>query len=302
MVKKNIICFKIVLDLLEMIVEASQAKYFFSQQPFPEGPYGLSMLVSNYSLSYSIFTSSFNTVVELCHIDLRDSTSTPEQFTEQVFLIVQNYALAQKKYEKINITFLNQSFNTIPEAFAADYPLKSFLKFSTGTNSIKTIATSLVGRVKFLYSVNIDLLNYFEKVFVNATFNHAGAINIALLFNQHSLSDCNIFLNIHEQQIELAIKEKHQLEFYNVFNFSNNEDILYYLLFTMEQFELNPLHAKLVIAAQIPASNELIASIKKYVKQVSFCVHNNSLNLTGDLLQLPQHYYFTLLNQHSCEL
>ena len=88
----------------------------------------------------------------------------------------------------------------------------------------------------------------------------------------------------------------------SVFNFSNNEDILYYLLFTMEQFELNPLHAKLVIAAQIPASNELITSIKKYVKHVSFCVHNNSLNLTGDLLQLPQHYYFTLLNQHSCEL
>ena len=70
----------------------------------------------------------------------------------------------------------------------------------------------------------------------------------------------------------------------------------------MEQFQLNPLYVRLSLAGQRSLSDDLIKSIKKYIKQVDFCVTDSSVNLNGDLSTLPQHYYFTLLNQHLCEL
>ena len=70
----------------------------------------------------------------------------------------------------------------------------------------------------------------------------------------------------------------------------------------MEQFNLNPLYVKLAIAGQRGSSDELIKSIKKYIKQVNYCVTDQTINLSGDLSNLPRHYYFTLLNQHACEL
>ncbi len=69
-------------------------------------------------------------------------------------------------------------------------------------------------------------------------------------------------MNIGDGFIELAAKEKNELVFYNVFNFENNEDILYYLLFMMEQIQLNPLQVKLSVAGQRAVSDDLIKSIK----------------------------------------
>jgi hypothetical protein len=70
----------------------------------------------------------------------------------------------------------------------------------------------------------------------------------------------------------------------------------------MEQLNLNPLNTRLVIAAQRGVNDELIKSIRKYVKQVNFCVSDPSIKLTSEMSALPSHHYFTLLNQHLCEL
>lgn len=111
-----------------------------------------------------------------------------------------------------------------------------------------------------------------------------------------------MFLSLYSSHIELIVKQGSDLLFYNVFRYQNNEDILYYLLFTMEQFSLNPLYVKLVIASQTGISDELVSNLKKYIKQVSFCVNDASIKMNGDLKSLPGHYYFNLLNQHLCEL
>jgi hypothetical protein len=131
---------------------------------------------------------------------------------------------------------------------------------------------------------------------------HLGAVNISLFFSQHSLKNANLYLNVGDGYIELAAKDRGELLFYNVFTFENNEDILYYVLFMMEQFHLNPLHVRLSVAAQRAATDELIQTLKRYIRQVDFCVRDTSVKLSETLPSFPDHYYFTLLNQHLCEL
>lgn len=122
------------------------------------------------------------------------------------------------------------------------------------------------------------------------------------MFGQHSLIGSDLFLNILDGFIEIGIKENNKFLFYNVFNFDTNEDILYYLLFTMEQFNLNPLLVKLTVACHLPVTDELINNIKKYIKNLNFCIADKEIHLNEEISKLPQHYYFTLLNQHLCEL
>jgi hypothetical protein len=77
-----------------------------------------------------------------------------------------------------------------------------------------------------------------------------------------------LFLIINDGLIEIAAKSNNNLLFYNVFSFENNEDVLYYLLFMMEQFSLNPLSTRLLIGGQVQTNDSLIISIKKYIKHV----------------------------------
>lgn len=277
--------------------------YFKSEKPLNTEPLFLSVLVTPNSFMYAISTNNFKNVVELCHVELVHLTNTVFNLTEKVSFLIHNYLLPRKKYEKINASFLNSTFTLSPGSFIKDSDTKALLQFTTGTELTRGYSLHRLKDFNFYYAIDGELTDLFEKTFPNVSIKHAGAVGIDLFFSQHSLADKDLFLNIGDKHIELTGKKNNRLLFYNVFHVDSNEDILYYLLFTMEQFQLNPLYTRLSISGEQSATDALIIkNIKKYIKQVSFCVTDASVNLTGELSTLPKHYYFALLNQHLCVL
>lgn len=267
---------------------------------FKEGEgMSLSLFISHNSLIYAISSRNFDHVSHLGHIVITNEPGGVT-FAEKIAGILTNYQLPQKKFEKITISILSKDFTIVPEAFSNTGDIKEFLSFSSGISEIKNPVIHTIKNIKFCYVFDNDLIQYLERTFTHAIIKHAGAINTDLIFSNHSLINSNLFLLINDGFIELAAKEKNDLLFYNVFSYENNEDILYYLLFMMEQFNLNPLQIKLLIGGQVETNDALILSIKKYIKQVNFVVNDPGIKLEGELSQLPQHYYFTLLNQHLC--
>lgn len=260
----------------------------------------LSLFISHNSFLFAVSANNFKNIIHLGHLEIDTNAGSNQSFSEKIVSLLNNYQLAQKKFEKVIISVLNKDFTIVPEAYSNSSDLKEFLSFSSGVSEIKNPVAHTIKNVKFCYVFEQELIQALEKVFSNAIIKHAGAISNELFFGNHSLLNTNLFLTINDGFIEIAAKEKNDLLFYNVFNYENNEDVLYYLLFMMEQFNLNPLHIKLAISGQIITDDSLILSIKKYIKQVSFVAHNPAIKLEGELQILPRHYYFTLLNQHLC--
>lgn len=260
----------------------------------------LSLFISHHSLIFSISDKAFKKITQLVHVELINLPGATQSFAEKIAFLLNNYQLPQKKFEKVIISILSKDFTLVPEAYSNSGDLKEFLSFSSGLAEVKNSQVHTIKNVKFCYAFDPDLIQYLEKTFTQAIIKHAGAINTDLFFSNHSLINCNLFLVINDGLLEIAAKEKNDLLFYNVFSYENNEDVLYYLLFMMEQFNLNPLQIKLMISGQVQTNDALLLSIKKYIKQVSFVVHASDLKLEGELAKLPQHHYFTLLNQHLC--
>lgn len=289
------------LALFFMAAEAYSTKYHHTEKQADNAQLFLSMLVAPHALMFAVSTQNFRNVIELCHVELQHNNS-PFDITSTVSLLVNDYLLHRKKFEKVNISFLNSEFTLVPDAFASESDAKSVLTFTTGSTQIKRALQHSLKNFRFCYSVDLELIGFFEKTFPNASVRHAGAVNISLFFSQHSIVNSDLFLNIGDGCIELAAKQKNDMIFYNMFNSESDEDILYYILFTMEQFRMDPLNTKLAIAGQRSASDDLIKNIRKYIRHVAFSVSNPSVVMKGELSTLPGHYYFTLLNQHACEL
>lgn len=261
----------------------------------------LSLFITPHSFNYAVFNNTYTKVYELCEVEMTAYGKQAQSLNEKIFFLIHNHLLHQKKFEKTLICLLNSDFTLVPESFSAE-ELKPLLQFTTGNQSIKITREHKLKELKFCFSAHQDLISDLERFFPNASIRHSGAVLIDLFFSQHSLIKSNFFLSINNGMIELLGKEKNQLLFYNVFKYDNNEDILYYLLFMMEQFQLNPLEVKLSIAGNRNLEDELIKNIKKYIRQVNFVVHEPALLLSGELNNLPKHYNFTLLNQHVCAL
>jgi hypothetical protein len=285
-----------------MLKDAYHEKYYYSEKPGAADGLFLSVFISADSFVYAISTHQFSNVVELCHVELSQSVFSKDAVHDKITFLVQHYGLNQKRFDKTLVSLLNSDFSMVPEAYSHEPDVKTYLQFSTGATAIKKAPLHHLKDMSFCYGADADLINYLEKTFVNASIRHSGAVSMQLLFAQHSLAGSTLFLNIHDGAMELSAQKNKSLLFYNVFSYGNNEDILYYLLFSMEQFELDPASVKLSIACERAVTDDLIVSIKKYIRQVSFVVGEPGLVLNGNLQSLPAHYYFTLFNQHTCAL
>jgi hypothetical protein len=246
----------------------------------------LSVFISQSSFIFVITNQNFGVIHQLCQIELINLPGGGN-LTEKIGFLINNY-------------ILSKDFTIVPESYSDAIEIKELLTFSTGLSEIKNPHFHTINNINFCYSFDQELIQNLEKTFAQAIIKHSGAINIELLFSNHSLINCDLFLIINDGLIEIAAKSNNNLLFYNVFSFENNEDVLYYLLFMMEQFSLNPLSTRLLIGGQVQTNDSLIISIKKYIKHVEFVVHNSNLKLEGELNKLPHHFYFTLLNQYLC--
>jgi len=108
-------------------------------------------------------------------------------------------------------------------------------------------------------------------------------------------------MNLHHGTMEICALKNGALEFYNVFKWNSDEDILYYLLFSLEQFGFDAANVRLTLAGERPLNSALFDALKRYFKHINYTTPAPSLKLSGDLARLPSHYYFSLLNQHLCE-
>jgi hypothetical protein len=219
-----------------------------------------------------------------------------------IVFFINNYQLTQKKFDKVNIALLNHDFTLVPEAYGDAVSLKSIMQFSAGGGPVKTVLRHHVKDIQFCYALQPEIGPFLERAFPNASIRHGGAVTISLLFGHRSLELQDLFLNVGDGFIEIASRNGKELLFYNLFSCESDEDILYYLLFMMEQFNLEPLQVRMGLACQRPVNDELILNLRKYIRHVEFCVTDPSVRVKGELLSLPQHYYFTLLNQHLCAL
>lgn len=285
-----------------MQTKAYTTKFQAAAKVLPDEKLSASLLVSPVAFTYALSTNHFRNVVEISHQVAQDQTTPNQHLSASVIYLMQNALLHQKKLERIHLAVLSGDFTMVPEAFALERDIKPVLEFSTGQLSAKRAQRHHLQQLDFFYGVDTELATSVERLFPNISIRHAGAVTINLLFSHHSLAQATVFLNVADGYIELAAKQKKDLLFYNVFSYQSNEDILYYLLFMMEQFQLNPLHTHLCLAGERPVQDELFKNIKKYIKQVSFCVPDKSVQVAEELSSLPAHYYFSLLNQHLCEL
>ena len=83
-------------------------------------------------------------------------------------------------------------------------------------------------------------------------------------------------MNINNSKIDIILISDNQLVLINTFEYSTNEDIVYYVLFCFEQLNLNPENSPIVISGNF--SESTYKMIFKYIRHVSVYKSKVDLN------------------------
>ncbi len=201
----------------------------------------LSILVSRYGLSFL----------------LKDKKQTGTKFFEYFFektnpfeiennfkQILKERPVLTHTFEQVEIIHHNHLNTLVPkEFFNPNYPEK-FLKFNNkildfDKAHFDEIAIHQINNVYIPFSnINNLLLDYNEEV--NFFHSSTRLINKIDRFreNKEVLSLYDVYLNIFHRDFQLLIYKNEEIIYFNSFDFSTNDDFLYFFFFVLETLKI----------------------------------------------------------------
>jgi hypothetical protein len=254
--------------------------------------------LSEDALSYCEYHHESNTPISIQNYPIdRNNISLIENEFVRFF---NNSNLLLKQYSNVYINYSHSKFTLCPFILFSAENARDLLEFNTGNTNESIIKYDFINHdIVCLYSIPESINSSIDKLLPNHKTKHTLSVLCELFLNSEEFKNESVLLVINSSSIDLIIKNKQKLLIANSFNVNSHEDILYYLLFSLEQFELNPLTARLSIAGNIETNNTLALAIKKYIKEVRFASGHKSINWSN-LNGIPQHQYYSILNRIFC--
>jgi len=221
--------------------------------------------------------------------------------SEHLISAIKHFQFSKKKYQHVYINYFTAQFTLCPVAFYNAETNRSMLEFNVGSVLDKLVLVDDVNAdVKLIYAIEESLKSTLDLIFPNHQLKHTLSVISKLMMVSEELVKEHIILSVHSNYIELVVKQEHKLLLANQFSVKTQEDVLYYVLFVLEQYQLNPLTANITIAGNLDTNSELVISLKKYIKNIHLALGNKSLNWSG-VTGTPQHFNYTLINRLFCE-
>lgn len=214
---------------------------------------------------------------------------------------LKHFQLSKKNYPNVMVNYFDKHFTLVPVNFYDAANLRALLEFNVGPVADKIIVTDDINAgIKLIYAIDEGLKSVLDTVFPGHQLKHTLSVASKLMLSTDELLKENILLSIYDDHIEIVVKQDQKLMLANQFSIKTQEDVLYYVLFVLEQYQLNPLYVTITVAGNVDSNTSLISSLKKYVKQVHLAKGHKTLNwdaVTG----MPQHFHYTLINRLFCE-
>ena len=178
----------------------------------------------------------------------------------------------RNSFSSVKIIHYNNLSTVVPEPLFDKKNALSYLKFNSKILQNDYVAYDRIFNNEcvnvFIPYVNIN--NYIFKMFDSFVYNHYSSIILEKVkLNEKNTTTPSLYLNININHMEITYFVKNKLVFYNRFDFNTKEDVMYYLLFTIDQLKLNPEEIPVVITGNISEDDDNYKIIYKYIRNVS---------------------------------
>lgn len=176
--------------------------------------------------------------------------------------------LLKKPYQKIFIYCFTERFSLIPEKYFSNDFLPDFAPFLLPENHIEPIENNLIDRMnaKLLFVLPSGVKDVLKNFFSSYELTHplkpileklpeTKKYNGAILVNNYKYFYC-IFYTL--DKVLLA----------NSFNAANSSDVVYYVLNSMQQLNINPGQIELFLSETRENDNNIEKSLKPYFEEI----------------------------------
>ena len=258
----------------------------------------LSIQIRLSGLSFCILNRTTNTIERLQHMQL-EKKATPFELLKQLKTIIESNADFDQTFDSVLCIYQNELSTLVPKSLFNENHLADYLKFNAKILKTDFIDydTISINDSANVYVPLVNVNNYLFETFGSFIYKHASTILIeSVLQNSSKHKDIELYVNVGNLHFEMIAAKNNELIFYNTFDYNTKEDFIYYILFSIEQLQLDPETVKIHLSGQINKDDDLFNIVYKYVRFVEFL--EPFCNYEFNISKQPsgKHNNFILLN------
>ncbi len=273
--------------------------------------YYLSMQIGEKSFSYCILDSVNNKYIGVGELRLPITKGPGEQeirlpFESFLAKVLTALPVLKKKFKSSKVIWEGNKSTLVPERLFEKGEQHKILSFNVPLDPQEKVFHDLLPD---FHIVNVYAIPEKAKEIIARTFGvnhlpHLSSVLIESIYqNYHEeLVRPKVFLHVRETHFDLVVMDQFKLYFANTFEFRRPEDLVYFVIFSLEQLGFSQEQAEVVLMGKITRNTPLYNLVFKYLRRVEFARRNPGCEYSFVFNEIPQHAYFPLLNLNQCGL
>ncbi len=194
----------------------------------------------------------------------------PKKLSEKLDLVINKSEIINSNVIKVKLIVLNKLSSLVPLNLFQEELSLEYLKFNSKLIDGDFAAHDLIDEIEavnvFLPFVNVN--NYLLEKFGSFNYYHYSTILIKKLIKYDSSKEISIYANIQSNNFHVIILKNKKLIYYNIFDFKEKEDILYFLLFVLKQNKIDQNKHKLSMLGKIKKESETYLLLTKFINNI----------------------------------
>ena len=194
----------------------------------------------------------------------------PKKLSEKLDLVINKSEIINSNVIKVKLIVLNKLSSLVPLNLFQEELSLEYLKFNSKLIDGDFAAHDLIDEIEavnvFLPFVNVN--NYLLEKFGSFNYYHYSTILIKKLIKYDSSKEISIYANIQSNNFHVIILKNKKLIYYNIFDFKEKEDILYFLLFVLKQNKIDQNKYKLSMLGKIKKESETYLLLTKFINNI----------------------------------
>ena len=210
--------------------------------------------------------------------------------------------LSAGPWQEIRIGVNSPSFTLVPKALFRKEYAGSYLALMRGSElPAHEFAQSYKHEAEgFLSVFNLEhpLSDYFSGAYPlqTLTFIHqTGALLQATAdLDRQSLVSQTVWLYFEDEFMTVIYRQEHQLRFCNRFGYKNVQDLVYYVLYALDELTCVPNQIHVALYGEITPFSDAYTELSRFLPHLTFGQTPPGLALSSEFEELPNHRYLSL--------
>lgn len=273
--------------------------------------YSLSIRIDPDGFSFSVYSHLTSRYIVLESVSvIKPAIILPGEnadafYNEKLGRFINKRSWMLNPFRQTCLIFNSLNYTLVPHALYDSAQKSTYLSFVHRQDDLGVIHEHFLNSVEawIIFSINKNIAeSLISQLKPSHVMHHAGAIIETILpCYRHTELHNPVFANIRQNSFDIIVLKDGKLRYCNSFSWKLNEDLVYYLIFVLDQLALNPENVPVFLLGSVEASSPLLDLLHRYIRHVEF-ISNPEISKAG--LAIPQSYeynFYDLLNPGLCE-